>query len=1744
MRICRLIFVSFVGLVSFATFTHAQGPVCDVTCTPNMGSPSYAGAAAARAKMLNARGSLNPLAAKTLPLKVPKIATVIGSQSYNYTIPILSIPGRAGLDLNLNLYYNSRIWDVDTIGNTVTFNADRDFPSYGFRLDFGYVEKIGTSPNISYVVTENDGSKHQMLFGTATYDSADGTYLSYDPTAKALYYKNGTIIYYEGFPSQGSTPTLFRPTQIRDTNGNSIFFAYLANHDQFLQYIVDTGNRTIVFNYDQNTHLHDISEAISGGVRTYATFQWGTLYGTGNAWYNFTPSLTVSGAPSLTTPLNVITSCTYANNTGYSFTYGDWGIVNTISNFSAANTNPPTIRSYVSYNFPAANAGALTDAPSYTQQTVSPDGTSANASTWTYSVSKSGTGVVTSMTVTDPLAANSDPSGAKTITTLDPNSGVLSSVQLFNGTGTLLRTTGYTWTTSGQATVPSKITTINDASQTSYVQYAYDPSGFGNVSDVYEYDFNSVLQRHTVTTYQTAFQPYIANHVLNLVTQVLVKDGSGNTIARTDMAYDGGSLTNVTGLPSHDDAGHGPSFTARGNLTSVTRYPNAAAGPPGITRTFTYNTLGNMLTAQLDCCNAKTFNYSIGTQYNYPDSVVRGPGGGPQFTTNFTYDNYLGLLLTSTDENGQQTQYQYDSMNRTTAVLLPPQSGTVVQMNTGYDDNAVSPTVNSYTTNSGNTAQTVTTLDGLGHVMQVDNKDGSTVIGTTKSVYDKLWRRTQVSNPYAPNETPVYTTFAYDGLGRTIRVTPPSAGYTQYAYSGNTVVVTDPAGKQRKNFSDALGRLIEVDEPGWGDAKKSSGTVIINGGEAQICTITLNGICRHWIYDSGFVNLTVNGATKSVLYGQGSSSITVAQALATAINGDNTYPVTAGVSGSTLTLASSQPGANTNYAMSTTSSTNDQADFGGPSFGISFPLGPNLSGGVDGTPEGSPTLARPIVTTYAYDVLDNLTSASVAAMGPVNGVTYTGQPRTYAYDSLSRVTSVTTPESGTVTNFYTDINGQTCANDPSLVCRVQDARGIVKTLTYDGINRPLTVSYSDGTPTVTYGYDNGGIGAFALDQLTSITEGSNSQTFTYDNLGRITSINQTIDSVSYPLQYIYNLLGQVAAITYPSNRVVTQTFNNIGQTASIASGTTTYLSGTSYNAAGETLGFTMGNGVEGTFAYNDHLQIAKIRYSKTGSADILNLGYDYTSTAQPNNNGQIQAVHYYTQDQPPVEDQTKSESFGYDAWFRLKTAQTIQVDANTPGTWSLTWGYDRLGNRKQQTLINGNMPNGVNQPNFTIDETTNRINGYCYDAAGNLLDQTTCPSGSHQYTYDGANRLTNVNGASASYAYFGSLRIKKTLSGTTTRYIYSGSKPIAEYTNGSLSKEYIYAGSTLVATIIGTSNTYHHPDHLSNRAETDTNAAPLRTAGNLPYGDPWYEMGTPDPIKFSSYTRDSESGLDYAMFRQYDSAQGNFISADRLAGHVTAPQTLNRFAYANGDPVNIIDPLGLDGMCMNNMERWSFDGGETWTDWFADGTVTCFGGSGGGGNIAPVPIPGASGPKKSPCDKLGSNGGTIRVSMNAPLAPGEVTNFTDPTITFQFDSDQNLVGLGFPLTTNATFATDSISIPPFTNAGYSLSPSGSITFGFSNPVNFGNPIGSLANVYVSSATFYNGQFTAATGAWSPEGYSLGSKTGSSDLILAALDGALPGTSSLGSKAVNFANQLSDVAQILKMLFNCKSLFGG
>jgi hypothetical protein len=187
-RIATALFI----FMLFPAVALAQAPICDATCQPDPQSPGYSNTLQVRTTAYNARGMRTPVARPAANSQVaPAVSALPGSESYNYAIPILSLPGRNGLDLNLTLYYNSRVWTIDKTNLTATFNADRDFPSYGFRLGYGYMEYDST--NDIYTLTESDGSKRQLAFVTTNiYDSNDASFMRYYSDVRILRYKNGT----------------------------------------------------------------------------------------------------------------------------------------------------------------------------------------------------------------------------------------------------------------------------------------------------------------------------------------------------------------------------------------------------------------------------------------------------------------------------------------------------------------------------------------------------------------------------------------------------------------------------------------------------------------------------------------------------------------------------------------------------------------------------------------------------------------------------------------------------------------------------------------------------------------------------------------------------------------------------------------------------------------------------------------------------------------------------------------------------------------------------------------------------------------------------------------------------------------------------------------------------------------------------------------------------------------------------------------------------------------------------------------------------------------------------------------------------------------------------------------------------------------------------------------------------------------------------------------------------------------
>ena len=90
---------------------------------------------------------------------------------------------------------------------------------------------------------------------------------------------------------------------------------------------------------------------------------------------------------------------------------------------------------------------------------------------------------------------------------------------------------------------------------------------------------------------------------------------------------------------------------------------------------------------------------------------------------------------------------------------------------------------------------------------------------------------------------------------------------------------------------------------------------------------------------------------------------------------------------------------------------------------------------------------------------------------------------------------------------------------------------------------------------------------------------------------------------------------------------------------------------------------------------------------------------------------------------------TRKQIYTYDSLNRLDT--TAETNGSSTTYWTEDDAYDRYGNRWEAI-------GGTAAPTFT----NNQRNGYGYDLAGNVTNDTV-----YDYTYDAENRVNTVEGA-------------------------------------------------------------------------------------------------------------------------------------------------------------------------------------------------------------------------------------------------------------------------------------------------------------------------------------------------------------------------------------------------------------
>jgi RHS repeat-associated protein len=210
-----------------------------------------------------------------------------------------------------------------------------------------------------------------------------------------------------------------------------------------------------------------------------------------------------------------------------------------------------------------------------------------------------------------------------------------------------------------------------------------------------------------------------------------------------------------------------------------------------------------------------------------------------------------------------------------------------------------------------------------------------------------------------------------------------------------------------------------------------------------------------------------------------------------------------------------------------------------------------------------------------------------------------------------------------------------------------------------------------------------------------------------------------------------------------------------------------------------------------------------------------------------------------------------------------------------------------------------------------------------YDAARNLLRDGT-GTGSHSYTWDAEGRLATIaspSGGSAIATYnYNAVGQRVQASGTGV-----GPYPVFQYYDafGNLG----YHGDTVTwgyapfppvnGKVYGKyyGNTlFIHSNALGSTGTTTwQDGSWVSSEIYDPWGQRWATSGSLLDERFAGIdnVRDAESGLDQTPNRMFASSYGRWLSPDPLAGDVTNPQSLNRYASVMNNPINFTDPTGL-----------------------------------------------------------------------------------------------------------------------------------------------------------------------------------------------------------------------------------------
>jgi RHS repeat-associated protein len=1010
----------------------------------------------------------------------------------------------------------------------------------------------------------------------------------------------------------------------------------------------------------------------------------------------------------------------------------------------------------------------------------------------------------------------------------------------------------------------------------------------GNKLTLFGYDTTSVSNETIVTvtdrngnSYKNTFNN--SNQLISSTDQdgnakQYTYDADGNILTETDA---NGHITTKT-YDSNDNL-----LTSTDPVSSKTVYTYdsnnnmlSQINPDGGTIQYTYDS-SNRITSMTDARGIVTNyvydNNGLVTEkdvsnrkytYTYQNGILATSTDPQSGSTTYTY-NAVGNVATTTDAKGNETTNTYDKKGNILSKTDP--NGGVVSYTYDSCNNLLTQkdangNTTSYTYNANNKLTSMTDAKGAVTTYTYDGEDRETSVkhangGTDLTSYDATGRITSKTDANSN-----VTKYTYDAAGNVLTTTNPSGGVTTDTYNANNKLKTetDASGNIRTYQYDSGWRLSSVT-----DSLGKSKTYAYDLQGNLLSETDKMGNVTTYTYDAYGNMLTKkdpNGNVTTYTY-DGNNKRT---SLTDALGNKTTY--TYDLSG-LLQSTEDALGNETTYTYDADGRLTGQTDALGDTCSILYDANGNTVKKTDGNGKSeSFTFDADNLQLSAADALGEKVSNSYDAEGNLTQtIDAMGNKTTYKYDAGGRLTAVTDANNGVSVCQYTATGN---------IALLTGAAGGATNYTYDAAGR--ITSFTDAEGTTSYTYDKNG-------NVLTVSDAQGTITRQYDALNRVikyTDVNKNV------VQYTYDAVGNLATIIYPNGKIVTYSYdagNRLIKVSDWSSNVTNYA----YDKNNNLITTQRPDGSVLTETYDDAERLIGMKDVDKAGNIINSYAYTYSAngqvTKEVSSNGQV------------------TSTMTYDVLNRLLSRN--DTDNTGKVTASYTYTYD----------LAGNVTSGSDKVSYDQNNRLTAYNGInlAYDADGNM---TTGVVGgvSSSLTYDSGNRLVQAGGITYTYDALDN-RISETVSGKMTTFVYDDSSSdlsrllVSTDSNGQ-STYYIYGIGLLGEQ--GSSGNYlmYHYDlrgsttAITNKQNTVTDRY---TYGS--YGELLSHTGT-STTPFLYNGRDGvmtdSNGLNYMRARYYSPTLKRFINADTLKGSIKDGETLNNYAYANGNPISMVDPFG------------------------------------------------------------------------------------------------------------------------------------------------------------------------------------------------------------------------------------------